>query len=322
MTMRLAEPSVSSVAFSSLNPFSSRQDLGAGQDRDVLQHGLAAVAEAGRLDGGHAERAPQLVDDEGRERLAVDVLGDNEEGLAGLGDLLQHGEEIFHGRDLLVVDQDHGVLQDHLHVVGVGHEVGAEVAAVELHALDGVERRVGPLGLLDGDHAVLADLLHRLGDQVADLVVVVGRDGADLGDLLLATDFAGQLLEPRHDLGHGLVDAALEVHRVGAGVDRAEALVHDRLGEHGGRRGAVTGDVRGLRGDLLDHLGADVGDLVLELDLLGDGHAVLGDGRGAELLLDDDVAALRPQGHLDGVGERVDALLELVAGVRVECDLL
>jgi hypothetical protein len=60
---------------------------------------------------------------------------------------------------------------------------GREVAAVELHALDHFERRVEALGLLDGDDAVLADLLHRLGDDLADLLVVVGRDGADVRDL-------------------------------------------------------------------------------------------------------------------------------------------
>ena len=37
-----------------------------------------------------------------------------------------------------------------------------------------------------------------------------------------------------------------------------------------------------LRGDLLHHLRAHVLELVLELDLLGDGDAVLGDGRRAE----------------------------------------
>src|SRR5690606_9552619 len=41
-----------------------RDDLAAGQDGDVLQHGLAAVAEAGGLDGGDAKAAAQLVDDE------------------------------------------------------------------------------------------------------------------------------------------------------------------------------------------------------------------------------------------------------------------
>ena len=64
---------------------------------------------------------------------------------------------------------------------------------------------------------------------------------------------------------------------------------------------------RGLRGDLLDHLRAHVLELVLELDLLGDGHAVLGDRGGAPGLLDDDVAAAGPERDLDRVGERVDA---------------
>src|SRR5262249_31354227 len=36
--------------------------LAAGQDRDVLQHGLAAIAEARRLDGGAVPRAAKLVD--------------------------------------------------------------------------------------------------------------------------------------------------------------------------------------------------------------------------------------------------------------------
>ena len=42
-------------------------DLAAGQDGDVLQHGLAAVTEARGLDGDGLEGAPDLVDDQGRE---------------------------------------------------------------------------------------------------------------------------------------------------------------------------------------------------------------------------------------------------------------
>ena len=44
-----------------------------------------------------------------------------------------------------------------------------------------------------------------------------------------------------------------------------------------------------------DHLRAHVLELVGELDLLGDGDAVLGDARRAERLVEDDVAALRAQ---------------------------
>ena len=70
-----------------------------------------------------------------------------------------------------------------------------------------------------------------------------------------------------------------------------------------------------LRGDLAHHLRAHVLEAVLELDLLGDGDAVLGDRRGAEALLDDDVAALGAEGDLDRVGQGVDAREDAVASV-------
>ncbi len=64
----------------------------------------------------------------------------------------------------------------------------------------------------------------------------------------------------------------------------------------------------------LVELGAEVLERVVELDLTGDGHAVVGDGGGAPLLVEDDVAALGAERHLDGVGERVDAALERRGG--------
>ena len=49
--------------------------LALGQDRDVLEHRLAAVAEARRLDGRDLQPAAQLVDHQRRQGLALDVLG-------------------------------------------------------------------------------------------------------------------------------------------------------------------------------------------------------------------------------------------------------
>ena len=86
----------------------------------------------------------------------------------------------------------------------------------------------------------------------------------------------GQLLELRHDLLNRLVDAPLYRHRVMTGGDDLEALAENGSGKDRRRGGAVAGDVGGLAGDLLDHLRAHVLELVLELDLLGDRHAVLG----------------------------------------------
>ena len=86
------------------------------------------------------------------------------------------------------MDQDVGVFEHALHLLRIGDEVGREVAAVELHALDPLDLGGEALAFVDGDHAVLADLFHGLGQQLADLGVVVGGDGADLGHLLLVLD--------------------------------------------------------------------------------------------------------------------------------------
>ena len=105
----------------------------------------------------------------------------------------------------------------------------------------------------------------------------------------------------------GLLDAALDVHRVRAGDDVLRAFAVDRLGQHGGGGGAVAGGVRRLARDLADHLRAHVLERILEVDFLRHRHAVLGDGRRSELLVEDDVAALGAERHLHGVGQLVDA---------------
>ena len=61
---------------------------------------------------------------------------------------------------------------------------------------------------------------------------------------------------------------------------------------------------------------------IRELDFLGDGDAVLGDGRGAELLVDDDIPALGAEGDLHRLGELVDTALQGSARVGVEMEFL
>src|SRR5688572_24705120 len=292
----------------------------AGQDRHVFQHRLATITEARRLDGADLDDAADGVDDERGQGLALDFLGDDQQRLARLGDAFQHRQQLADVGDLLVVQQHERVFQLGRHRLLVVDEVRRQVAAVELHALDDVEFVVQARAFLDGDHAFLADLVHGLGDQLADVLVGVGRDGADLGDFLRGRGRLGDLLE-LFDGGHdGLVDAALEVHRIHAGGDRLHALADQRLRQHGGGGGAVTGDVGGLGGDFLHHLGAHVLELVGQFDLLGDGHAVLGDRRRAEALVEHDIATLRAERGLDGIGEDVDALHHAGAGVFTETD--
>ena len=145
------------------------------------------------------------------------------------------------------------------------------------------------------------------GDLLTDDGVAVGGDDADLGDLVGTGDRLGAGLEILDHPGDGEIDAALQVLRVHSGRDRLHALADDRLGENGGGGGAVAGEVVRLRSDFAQHLRAHILELVLQLDLLGDGDAVLGDPGSAEALVEDDVAALGAEGDLHRVGEDVDA---------------
>ena len=213
------------------------------------------------------------------------------------------------------MDQNVRISQLDGHLFRVGDEVGRQVAAVELHAFDNVQLEVETLGLFHGDDAFLADLFHGFGDLLADFLVAIGRDDADLGHFGRTGNRLRARLDVLDNLGDGEIDAALQVHRVHAGGNRLHAFAHDGLGQDGRGGGAVTGDVVGLRSDFADHLGAHILELVLQFDFLGDADAVLGDAGGAEALVDDDVAALRAQGHLDRVGQDVDAAQDALTSV-------
>src|SRR4051794_30111210 len=267
-----------------LEPHLLGDDFATAEDRDVLEHPLAAVTEARRLDGGGVQRATQLVHDERREGLALDVLGDDQQRLARLDDLLDDRKHVPDRADLLVGDEDVRILQGRLHALLVGHEVRRDVALVELHALRELQVHTEGLALFDVHDAVLADLLDRVGDHVADLVVT-GRDGCDACDLILARDLLGLRADVLDHLVDCLLDAALERERVGAGRNVLQTVANDRLGQHRRRRRAVAGNVVGRRGDLADELCALVLEYVLDLDLTSDGHAVVRDGRGTELLV-------------------------------------
>ena len=68
-------------------------DLAAGDDRDVLEHGLAAIAEARCLHGRNLEAAAQLVDDERGQSLTLDLFRDDEERTSSLHHGFENREE-------------------------------------------------------------------------------------------------------------------------------------------------------------------------------------------------------------------------------------
>ncbi len=196
-------------------------DLAAGEDGDVLEHLLAAIAEARGLDGGAVERAAELVDDERGERLALDVLGDDEERLlaARRSPRAPGGDpsccEIFFSRD-----EDVRVLEDGLHALGIGDEVrarGSRGRTACPRRLRGSSRRSWLSSTVMTPSLPTFSIAS--ASLLADFLVAVGADGADLRDLLRVLGRLRHLLERLDDGLDGLVDAALDLHRVVPGGD-------------------------------------------------------------------------------------------------------
>ncbi len=159
-----------------------RDRLAAGEDRDILQHRFPSIAESRSLHGRNLQGAAQFVDYESCERFALNIFCNNQQRLAALGNLLEQRKQILHRADLLFVDQNVSVVERNFHPLRIGNEVRREIAAIELHSFDNFELGLERLRLFHGDHAILADLLHGFGDDVADGLVVIGRDGANLRD--------------------------------------------------------------------------------------------------------------------------------------------
>src|SRR5207247_7188695 len=81
----------------------------AGQDGDVAEHRLAAVAKTRGFHRTNVEDAAQLIDDEKRQRFGIDIFGDDQERLAALRCLFQDWHQIAKVADFLFVYQDQAV---------------------------------------------------------------------------------------------------------------------------------------------------------------------------------------------------------------------
>mmetsp|Transcript_14238 Transcript_14238/g.36806 ORF Transcript_14238/g.36806 Transcript_14238/m.36806 type:complete len:512 (-) Transcript_14238:54-1589(-) len=299
------------------------EELRAREHRQVLHDGLAIVAKARRLHRTDLQAAAQLVDDEHGQGLAVDVLGDDKQRLADLGDLLEDRQNALDLGDLLRVEQDQRGLHLDLLLLRVGDKVRGDVAAIELHALDDLQLVDHSLAVRHRDGAVLADLLKGRGDHVADLFVAVRRDGGHAPNALGRVNHDRLCGEVLQDSLRGRVHAPLDIHGVHPGGHRLAALPEDGAREHRRRGSAVTGVVIGPARDRLHQLRADVDHGPrLQVNGLGNGHAVLGHLRGAPRLLDDDVPALRAHGDGHGVGQAVATLKHQGPGLAAMPDVL
>ena len=243
--------------------------------------------------------------------------------MAGLLHGLENGKDILDVLDLLVGHHDVGLFELAEHVGHVVGHVGRKEAALEHEALLHLDLDAEGLGLLGDDDAVFAHLVDGLGDLLADQGVARGN-GGHVGGLLVRLDRDGVFLHGLDRGGGSALDAATDGDRIGARGDAAQADGHELVGEQRSGGGAVAHFVIGLAGNLAHHLGAHLLDGIGEFDILGNGHAVVGDLRRLPItvVLRGDVAALGAERHFHGVGEFMNTCGKAASGIGVESDFL
>ena len=289
-------------------------DRAAGDDGHVFQQGLAPFSEAGSLDRHAVEDAAHLVDHQGGQRLAVHVLGNqHQRPPSGPHHFLQDGYEVVGGADLLVGEQEVGVVYGDFHPLRVSYEVGRKIAAVNADAFHEVQFVGQGLGLFDGDHAVSSHLLQRVRQLLGD-GFLVRRQRGDAGHLFAAFHRNGHAAQLRNHGINGALDAYAKAHAIGSGGHVLETVANDGVGQYYRGGGAVAHGVVGLGGRFLDQLRPQVFVGVGQLDFLGDGDAVAAHHRVAEHPAEHHVAPAGPEGQADDAPQLLHAAQQTYTG--------
>ena len=296
-------------------------DSATGEDSDVFEHLFAAVAEARCLDCAYLQLRTQTIDNQRGECFVIYILCDDKQGTTALYGRLQYGEQLFEVADFLVVDKDVGLVHLYLHGLGVGNEVGADIAAVELHTLHHINGSVHALCFADGDDTVFAYFAHSVSNKFAYLCVVVSRDGGYLLDFVeVVTYYLALLFDVRYDSSNGFVHTALQVHRVSTSSYILDTNAYDGLRQDSGSSRAITCLVAGLGCHLLDELCAKVLGCVCQLNLFRYGNAVFGDVGSTVFLVDNYIASFGTQCYFYCVSQLVNATLQRVSRLGIVCD--
>ena len=177
------------------------------------------------------------------------------------------------------------------------------------------------LAVFNGDNAFLADFFHGFGNDVANFMIGVSRNSANLSNFLAGSCRLAEGVELFDGSGNSFVDTALQIHRAHTGGNILHAFVNDSLSQNGSCRCTVTGVVAGLGSNFFNHLSAHVFKLVFQFNFFCNRNTVFGDCRTAESAFENNVAAFRSESYLNGIGKNVNAVDHTGTSVIAEQNL-
>ena len=254
----------------------------AGQNRDVLQHGFAAVAKTGSFHRNGFQNTANAVHHQSCQCFAFNIFGNNQQGAAGFGHLFQHRQQVADVADFFIKQQHKRIVQACDLFFQIVHKVRRQVATVKLHPFNHFQLVFQRFAVFHGDHAFFAHFLHRIGDDFAHLLIRVSRNRAHLRDLLVGFARFGDVCQLAHQRRNRFVNAAFQIGGVHASGNVFHAFGNNGLSQNGCGGGAIACHIVGFGRNFFHHLRAHVFKFVFQFNFFGYGNTVFGDVWAAE----------------------------------------
>ena len=121
--------------------------------------------------------------------------------------------------------------------------------------------------------------------EIADGVVVVGRNRANLGNFFFVLTRLADFFEFSNGHFHGLIDASFNFHGIGACRDIFDSFAVYGLGQHGGGCGAVTSHIAGFACNFTNQLCSHIFVRIFQFDFLCNGYTVFCNGWSTEFFI-------------------------------------
>lgn len=276
------------------------------EDRDVLENGIEEIEEERRIEGRNIKEEEKIVEEESWKRLELEVLRNDEKRIGGMEERLEKRKERMKVREIILVKKDVGVLEVRKNILRVGEEVRRKVEEVEMNELEELELGLGGIGLLKSDEELVEEIMNRLGDNIEDLGLEVGRDGEKMGKLLRSVDIFGIIKKIRKKLVEREVDEEIKVNRVNERGKGIGELMKDGMKEKGRGSGEVKGSIVGIGRKLEKNMWENVLKIVLKLELIGERKEVIGDERREEGIIDKEIEEIREESEIKRVREDIE----------------
>src|SRR4029079_17838721 len=99
-------------------------EFAAGQDRDILAQGLAAITKARRFHSASVDGATKLVHHECGQGFTVNVFSDDQERFARFGHLFEQRKQVLQAADFFFAIKNVTIPEVNLHRLGISNKIG------------------------------------------------------------------------------------------------------------------------------------------------------------------------------------------------------